>query len=127
MSNLSHAGTSLQEVPLPHWAGRLVLAGCAPTGKKRFGTFGRFGKAPAHGLAANGKAATFVEVVTEGDAIARINLVKSRESYGVGTGGDGRFEELRQSNAQRGHGDGCPRLPAWRSCRLSPMPSMRPV
>ncbi|MFR1638058.1 MAG: FMN-binding protein [Eggerthellaceae bacterium] len=37
---------------------------------------------------ANGKGGELtVEVITEGDSIARINLLKSRESYGVGTAG----------------------------------------
>lgn len=86
MSNLSRrnfiAGGAVAAL-----GGTLALAGCAPTGKSGSGQSGASGEgARAWTGTANGKGGELsVEVVTEGDAIARINLVKSRESYGVGT------------------------------------------
>ena len=86
MSNLSRrnfiAGGAVAAL-----GGTLALAGCAPTGKSGSGQKGASGEgARAWTGTANGKGGELsVEVITEGDSIARINLVKSRESYGVGT------------------------------------------
>ncbi|MFR8047440.1 MAG: FAD-binding protein, partial [Eggerthella lenta] len=69
--------------------GTLALAGCAPKGEAASAASGVTGAgAQAWTGTSNGKGGELtVEVITEGDAIARINLLKSRESYGVGTAG----------------------------------------
>ncbi|MEG2533631.1 MAG: flavocytochrome c, partial [Gordonibacter sp.] len=70
--------------------GTFALAGCAPGGKSESKGAGVSGEGVAQSWtgASNGKGgAVEVEVITEGDAIARINLIKSRETYGVGTTG----------------------------------------
>ena len=69
--------------------GTLALAGCAPKGETASAASGVTGEgAQAWTGTSNGKGGELtVEVITEGDAIARINLLKSRESYGVGTAG----------------------------------------
>ncbi len=70
--------------------GTLALAGCAPGGKGNSKNAGVKGEGAAQSWtgASNGKGGALeVEVITEGDAIARINLIKSRETYGVGTTG----------------------------------------
>ena len=67
--------------------GTLARAGCAPKGEAASAASGVTGEgAQAWTGTSNGKGGELtVEVITEGDAIARINLLKSRESYGVGT------------------------------------------
>lgn len=69
--------------------GTLAIAGCAPKGESSSTVAGAAGEgAQAWTGTANGKGGELtVEVITEGDSIARINLLKSRESYGVGTAG----------------------------------------
>ena len=69
--------------------GTLAIAGCAPKGENSSTVAGAAGEgAQAWTGTANGKGGELtVEVITEGDSIARINLLKSRESYGVGTAG----------------------------------------
>lgn len=69
--------------------GTLAIAGCAPKGESSSTVAGAAGEgAQAWTGTANGKGGELtVEVITEGDSIARINPLKSRESYGVGTAG----------------------------------------
>ena len=68
--------------------GTLALAGCAPKGEAAAASGVTGEGAQSWTGTSNGKGGELsVEVITEGDAIARINILKSRESYGVGTAG----------------------------------------
>ena len=68
--------------------GTLALAGCAPKGEASAASGVTGEGAQSWTGTSNGKGGELsVEVITEGDAIARINILKSRESYGVGTAG----------------------------------------
>jgi len=86
MSNLSRrnfiAGGAIAAL-----GGTLALVGCAPKGEEAASGVTGEGAQSWTGTS-NGKGGELsVEVVTEGDAIARINILKSRETYGVGTAG----------------------------------------
>lgn len=89
MSNLSRrnfiTGGALAAI-----GGTFALAGCAPQGKSGTQAAGAVEGSGAQSWtgSANGKGGPIeVEVITEGSNIARINILKSRESYGVGTTG----------------------------------------
>lgn len=70
----------------------LALSGCAPS-KKSSGGSGEASLVAGTG-SSNGKGGELtVEAVFEGNALKNINLIKSRETYGVGTAG---IDELTQ-------------------------------
>ncbi|WP_139651746.1 flavocytochrome c [Raoultibacter phocaeensis] len=86
MSNLSRRNF-ITAGAIAALGGTLALAGCAPSGESKQAANAVEGEGMrAWRGSANGKGGNLtVEVITEGDAISRIDVIEERESYGVGT------------------------------------------